>query len=101
VREAYRFITTYGDQGDRSRVDNVWHRHIPAKVSLFVWRLLRDRLPTRDNLFRRNVIHAPDSLCGRLRGLGINTSPLSRMRYFIYVMDLCVDLVRLVFGDPL
>jgi hypothetical protein len=63
VREAYRFITTNGDQVDRSLVDNVWHRHIPSKVSLFVWRLLRNRLPTRDNLLRRNILHATTSMC--------------------------------------
>jgi hypothetical protein len=63
VREAYRYITSYGDQVDRSLVDNVWYRRIPAKVFLFVWRLLRNRLPTRDNLLWRNIIHATESLC--------------------------------------
>jgi len=38
-------------------------RYIPAKVSLFVWRLLRNRLPTKDNLMRRRVIHANDTAC--------------------------------------
>jgi len=46
-----------------SLVDDVWHRHIPAKVSLFVWRLLHNRLPTRANLFKRNILSATDSLC--------------------------------------
>jgi len=32
-------------------------------VSLFVWRLLRNRLPTRDNLVRRNILQPPVSLC--------------------------------------
>lgn len=41
----------------RERVDNVWHNHIPLKVCLFVWRLLRNRLPTRDNLVWRRVIN--------------------------------------------
>ena len=63
VREAYRFITSHGDHADRSLVDNVWHRHIPARMSLFVWRLLRNWLPTRGNLLRRNIIHATNSLC--------------------------------------
>jgi len=30
---------------------------------LFVWHLLRNRLPTRANLLRRNILHATDSLC--------------------------------------
>jgi len=63
VRDTYRFITNDGVQIDRSLVNDVWHRFIPAKVSLFVWRLLRNRLPTRDNLVRRNILQPPLSLC--------------------------------------
>jgi hypothetical protein len=48
---------------DRSLVDKVWHRYIPTKVSLFVWRLLRNRLPTRGNLLRRNILHGNNSMC--------------------------------------
>jgi len=62
VREAYRFLTS-GEQVDRTIVDDVWHRYILAKVSLFVWRLLRNRLPTKDNLMRRRVIQATDIAC--------------------------------------
>jgi hypothetical protein len=58
VWDSYRFITTSGEQVDKSLVDDVWHRHIPVKVSMFVWRLLRIRLPTKDNLLRRNILHA-------------------------------------------
>jgi len=32
-------------------------------VSLFVWRLLCNRLPTKDNLMRRSVIHTNDVSC--------------------------------------
>ncbi|KAG4906187.1 hypothetical protein JHK82_054823 [Glycine max] len=36
---------------------------IPSKAAVFVWRLLRDRLPTKLNLRRRNVkindLHCP------------------------------------------
>lgn len=63
VREAYRFVTSIGDHSNRNIVDNVWHRHIPTKVSLFVWRLLRNRLPTRGNLLHRNIVQANNSLC--------------------------------------
>jgi len=63
VRGAYRFITTTGDMVDRSLVDDVWHRHVPSKVSLLVWRLLRDRLPTRGNLMRHGVLPSSDVLC--------------------------------------
>jgi len=63
VKEAYRYITSHEDHMDRSSVVNVWHRHIPSKVSLFVWRLLRNCLPTRGNLLRRNIIQANNSMC--------------------------------------
>ena len=56
VRNSYRFITTSGEQVDRSLVDDVWHKNVPAKVSLFVWCLLRNKLPTKDNLPRRSIL---------------------------------------------
>jgi hypothetical protein len=28
----------------------IWHPQVLLKVSIFVWRLLRDRLPTKANL---------------------------------------------------
>jgi hypothetical protein len=56
IREAYRFLTNNGNSVDRSLVDDVWHRYIPSKVFLFVWRLLRNRLHTRDNLVQRRVL---------------------------------------------
>jgi len=63
VRDAYGYITNSGDQRDSNHVDDVWHRYILVKVSLFVWRLLQNRLPTRDNLVRRNIFQHMDSLC--------------------------------------
>jgi hypothetical protein len=63
VREAYNFITNNGNSVDKSTVVDVWHKFIPSKVSLFVWRLLRNRLSTRDNLVRRRVLLISDSVC--------------------------------------
>jgi len=40
-----------------------------VKVSLFVWRLLRNRQPSKDNLLRQNIIHANDSAC--VNGCGV------------------------------
>ena len=34
VRESYRFITHSGDTVDRTLMNDVWHMHIPLKVSL-------------------------------------------------------------------
>jgi hypothetical protein len=76
VREAYRFITSSGVQVDRSLVDDVWHKLIPSKVSLFVWRLLRNRIPTKDNLLRRRVLHSNETTC--VSGCG-NTETVSHL----------------------
>ena len=38
----------------------LWKVKVPSKVVFFAWRLIRDRLPTKINLRRRNVdIHDP------------------------------------------
>jgi len=63
VRESYHYITLSGVTMDRNLADDVWLKHLPSKVSLMVWRLLRNRLPTRDNLLRRGVIHIDASTC--------------------------------------
>jgi len=36
---------------------------VPLKISLFAWRLLRDRLPTTDNLIKRHFLHPNAQLC--------------------------------------
>lgn len=41
----------------------MWHKLVPTKVSLFDWRLLQDRIPTRSNLVRRHVLQPIDNLC--------------------------------------
>jgi hypothetical protein len=43
--------------------DLLWHKHVPLKVSIFVWRLLRDRLPTKINLVNRSIISSEDHFC--------------------------------------
>lgn len=63
VREAYRFLTDNGNAVDRTLVEDVWHKSIPTKVSVFVWCLFRNRLPTRDNLVHRRVLLIADSVC--------------------------------------
>nr|ABD28363.1 hypothetical protein MtrDRAFT_AC148289g7v2 [Medicago truncatula] len=34
-------------------VPSIWRKDVPLKVSVFAWRMFRDRLPTKDNLSRR------------------------------------------------
>lgn len=48
---------------DRGCIPKVWHHHVPSKVSVFLWRLLRDRLPTKNNLVRRRVLQLTNIMC--------------------------------------
>ena len=34
---------------------------VPLKVSIFVWRLLHNRIPRKDNLVHRGIIHQYDN----------------------------------------
>ena len=46
----------------QSRI-HFWHADAPLEVSLLAWRLLQNRLPTKDNLCYRGVIDADSQLC--------------------------------------
>lgn len=63
VKGTYHFITTFDDVVDMNLVDNVWHKNIPLKVSVFAWCLLRNKIPTKDNLARRRVLLPNDTTC--------------------------------------
>jgi len=57
-------ISTYEPHNFIVVSDYVWHKNVPLKISLFAWRLLRNRFPTRDNLFKRGII--PYYGCGNV-----------------------------------
>ena len=63
VRSAYKFLTVNVTKDVEVPVYHLWLKEVPLKVVLFAWRLLRDRLPTKDNLYRRNVVGVDDQLC--------------------------------------
>lgn len=42
--------------------ESIWITLVPAKVIPTAWRLLWDRLPTRDNLRRRKILQDGDNL---------------------------------------
>lgn len=48
---------------NKGLIDDVWHKNVPSKMSIFAWRLLRNRLPTKDNLPRRHVLQNDDIGC--------------------------------------
>jgi hypothetical protein len=43
--------------------DLIWHAPVPLKVSIFAWRLLRDKLPTKANLVSRGILSSATHLC--------------------------------------
>jgi len=49
------------DENQDEAFNELWKLKIPSKAS-FAWRLIRDRLPTKMNLRRRNI-KSLDSLC--------------------------------------
>jgi hypothetical protein len=44
------------DPGTVQALKHLWLNNVPSKVSIFGWRLLLERLPTRDALFNKGVI---------------------------------------------
>ncbi|GAU42911.1 hypothetical protein TSUD_86490 [Trifolium subterraneum] len=63
VLGAYQILTS--QQLDPMDIvdDLIWHKQVPLIVSIFALRLLRDRLPTRDNLARRDIISPETRSC--------------------------------------
>jgi hypothetical protein len=92
VRGAYHFITTRGDMVDRSLIDDVWHKHVPTKVSLLVWRILRNCIPTKDNLVVRGVIPSTDMSCA------IGCDSIEWVTHLFLQCTLSVDLWTLVWN---
>jgi hypothetical protein len=46
-----------------SNEDLLWHKQVPSKVSILVWRLLRDKLPMKTNLVTRGILSPYCTLC--------------------------------------
>ncbi|KAK2419896.1 hypothetical protein QL285_030707 [Trifolium repens] len=63
VRGAYQLLTSQQPSALNVAEDLIWHQQIPLKVSIFAWRLLRDRLPTKANLVARGIISLDAHSC--------------------------------------
>jgi len=63
VRSVYKYLTHQPPLVSSVDASSLWHKDVPLKVVLFGWRLLRDRLPSKDNLFRRGVIDQASRQC--------------------------------------
>ena len=63
VSSAYQLLDRESRDDNTDGVfQDVWKLKIPSKAVFFAWRLIRDRLPTKSNLSRRNV-DITDKLC--------------------------------------
>ena len=63
VKSLYHYITDTCEIADKSQVDDVWCKCIPLKVSVMVWRFLRNHLPTKQNLVQRGILLPTDGTC--------------------------------------
>jgi hypothetical protein len=63
VREAYQLLTSQVTHNVDVTEELIWHKQVPLKVSSLAWRLLRNRLLTKENLLHRGIIQAEASLC--------------------------------------
>ncbi|KAK2447954.1 hypothetical protein QL285_007262 [Trifolium repens] len=60
---AYQLLTSQDSFPLGEVADLVWHRLVPLNVSILVWRLLHDRLPTKTNLVARGIISLEAHFC--------------------------------------
>jgi len=63
VRGVYDMLTSQEQPQLHSNMELIWHKQVPLKVSILAWRLLRDRLHTKNNLANRGVIPLEARLC--------------------------------------
>jgi len=70
VRGAYSIMTNQAHHIGDDIGDLVWHKQVPLKVSIIAWRLLRDRLPTKNNLLQRGIMQPTAISC--VMGCGDN-----------------------------
>ena len=63
IRSAYRLLSNQNrSASDGRNFQLIWKLKIPPKAAIFTWRLIKDRLPTRANLHRRNL-DLQESVC--------------------------------------
>ncbi|KHM99058.1 hypothetical protein glysoja_024358, partial [Glycine soja] len=63
TKSAYSLMLKSNDSGSQAGISKlIWNLNIPPRAAIFMWRLLKDRLPTKRNLLRRNV-DIQDAVC--------------------------------------
>ncbi|KAH1197458.1 putative ribonuclease H protein [Glycine max] len=62
-KSAYSLLTNVNRNLPHPNIyKSFWKLNIPPRAAVFAWRILKNRLPTRHNLFKRNV-SIPDYTC--------------------------------------
>jgi len=56
VSGVYHLLTRQLVRTIEAASDLIWRKQVPLKVCVLAWRLLRNRLPTKDNLLARGVL---------------------------------------------
>jgi len=68
ISGVYQMLTSQPVQTSEVLSDLIWHKQVPLKVSIFAWRLLWNRLPTKDNLCVHGAIPHDNQHCVIGRG---------------------------------
>ncbi|XP_024628821.1 uncharacterized protein [Medicago truncatula] len=63
IGDAYQMFTATDQNPNRANMYTICHKQLPLKVSLFVWCLFHNCLPTKDNLLRRGIVHPDATNC--------------------------------------
>ena len=68
VHSAYSYLTSVDNNIFEDFKHFLWLKTVPLKVNIFVWRLFLNRLATKDNLLKMNVLEANNVACSALCG---------------------------------
>jgi hypothetical protein len=57
------FYRKNDNSGTASIYKKVWNKFVPLKVVIFVWQILQNRIPSKENLFKRGILTNAASIC--------------------------------------
>jgi hypothetical protein len=101
VRGVYTLLTSRHVLEVEALTHLLWHKQVPLKVFVLAWRLLRNRLPTRDNLVQRHIITPDSQLCVTgCGGVEITLHPFFSCSVFASLWHLICNWVGTSAVDP-
>jgi len=63
VKGVYRILTAANELPIKMHSKLIWSKPVPFKVSLFAWRTIKNIIPTKGNLRRKEVLPANSIMC--------------------------------------